>query len=107
MVVRKGFKLATEIGCFSNGEIPVDWEENVMLNHHNDYSLKLTDQVMKLLDWDLDFHIPKMVNTSEMEFCFVPGKGRIDAIFVVCQLHEKYIALTNRSILPLLTNPWI
>ena len=53
--------------------------------------LKLTDQVMKLLGQVLDFNSPKMVNIDEMQFSFVPGRGIIDATFIVRQLQEKYI----------------
>ena len=47
---------------------------------------------MKLLKWVLDFNIREMVNIDEMQFGFVPGRGTTDAIFIVCQLQEKYIA---------------
>ena len=33
-----------------------------------------------------------MVDIDEMQFGFVPGRGTTDAIFIVCQLQEKYIA---------------
>ena len=52
----------------------------------------LTDKVMKLLERLLDFVIHEMVNMDEMQFSFVPGRGTTDAIFIVCQLQEKYIA---------------
>ena len=44
----------------------------------------------------LDFYIYKMVNI-EMQFGVVPGKGTTDAIFVVRQLQENYIA-TNKQL---------
>ena len=53
--------------------------------------LKLTDQVTKLLEWVLDFYIHEMVNIYEMQFGFLPGRGT-DAIFIVHQQQEKYIA---------------
>ena len=38
---------------------------------------------------------------NEMQFAFAPGRGTTDVIFIVCQLHEKYITpLTNGSSLP-------
>ena len=32
-----------------------------------------------------------MVNIDEMQFGFVPGRGLLDAIFIVRQLQEMYI----------------
>ena len=85
--------------------IPSAWEECFILNlykgkgealdHSKYYSLKLTDQVMKLLEWVLNFYICEIVNIDEMQFSFVPGRGITDLIFVVCLLEEKYIA-TNK-----------
>ena len=87
---------------FSSGVIPSDWEESFLLNLYkskgealergNYRGLKLTDQVMKLLERVLDPLIRNMVNIDEMQFGFVPGKGTTDAIFIVRQLQEKYIA---------------
>ena len=37
-----------------------------------------------------------MLNIDEMQFAFEPGKGSTDAIFIVRQLREKYIAATNK-----------
>ena len=38
-----------------------------------------------------------------MPFGFVPGHGTTDAIFIICQLQEKYIAANKPLYLPLLT----
>ena len=51
---------------------------------------------MKLLERVLDFYIREMVNIDEMQFAFVPGRGTTDAIFIVRQLQEKYIAANKR-----------
>ena len=60
------------------------------LNRGKYRGLKVTDQVMELLEWVLDSYIArngKIVNIDEMQFTFVPG-----AIFVFHQIQEKYIA---------------
>ena len=85
---------------FSSGKIPKDWEESHILNLYkgkgealdrgNYRGLKLTDQVMKLLERVLDSSIGKMVNIDDMQFGFVPGRGTTDAISIFRQLQEKY-----------------
>ena len=86
---------------FSSCDIPEDWEKSFILNLHkgkgdafdrgNYRGLKLTDQVMKLLERTLDFYIRKMVDIDEMQFGFVPGGGTTDAIFIVRQMQEKHL----------------
>ena len=82
--------------------IPTDRQESFILNFYkgkgdalergNYRSLKLTDQVMKLLERVLDSFIREMVDIDTMQFGFVPGRGTTDAIFIIRQLQEKYIA---------------
>ena len=38
-----------------------------------------------------------MVDIDAMQFGFVPGRGTTDAIFIIRQLQEKYIA-ANKSL---------
>ena len=68
------------------------------LAHGNYRGLKLTDQVMKLLEWVQDSSIYQMVNINGMQFTFMPGIGTTDAIFIVRQLQEKYIAGANKQL---------
>ena len=87
---------------FCNGVSPTDWQESFILNLNkgkgdaqeqgNYRGLKLTDQVMKLLELVLDSFIPEMMDIDAMQFSFVPGRGTTDAIFIIRQLQEKYIA---------------
>ena len=96
-------KLAEAV--FSSGMIPVDWEESFILNlykakdvaldHGNYRGLKLTDQVIKLLERVLDSSIHQMVNVEVKQLAFLPGRGTTDAIFIVRQLQKKYIAAAN------------
>ena len=106
----KGVELVRKVAeaVFNSGMTPVDWEESFILNLYkgkgealhcgNYHGLKLIDQVMKLLEWVLDSSIHQMVNIVEMQFAFVPGKGTTDAIFIVCELREKYIAAANKQL---------
>ena len=100
----EGIELMRELceEVFSNGVIPKDWEESIILNLYkgkgdalergNYRGLKLTDQVMKLCEGVLEKSIRGMVNINEMQFGFVPGKGTTDAIFIARQMQEKYRA---------------
>ena len=98
----EGVELASQLAeaVFVCGEIPIDWEESFILNlfkgealdRGNYRGLKLTDQVMKLLEHVLDSLIRNMVDINEMQFGFVPGRGTTDAIFIGRQLQEKCIA---------------
>ena len=98
-----GIELLTELTevVFCNGVIPRDWQESFILNlykgkgdaleRRNYRGLKLTDQVMKLLEHVLDSFILEIVDIDTMQFGFVPGCGTTDAIFIIHQLQEKNI----------------
>ena len=58
--------------------------------------LKLTEQVMKVLERIVSGHIRQLVSIDDSQFGFVPGIGTTDAIFVVRQLQEKYLAANKR-----------
>ena len=58
--------------------------------------LKLTEQVMKILEKTVDGLIRQLVSIDDSQFGFVPGRGTTDAIFVVRQLQEKYLAANKR-----------
>ena len=44
----------------------------------------------------MDSLIRQVVSTDDSQFGFVPGRGTTDAIFVVRQLQEKYLAANKR-----------
>ena len=44
----------------------------------------------------MDGLIRQVVSIDDSQFGFVPGRGTTDAIFVVKQLQEKYLAANNR-----------
>ena len=57
---------------------------------------KLTEQVMKILERIVDGLIRQLVSIDNSQFDFVPGRSTTDAIFVVRQLQEKYLAANKR-----------
>ena len=58
--------------------------------------LKLTEQVMKVLERIVDSLIRHVVSIDDSQFGFVQGRGTTDAIFVFRQLQEKYLAANKR-----------
>ena len=51
---------------------------------------------MKILERIVDSLIRQLVSIDNSQFGFVPGRGTTDAIFVVRQLQEKYLAANKR-----------
>ena len=92
--------LAAAIIC--DGKVPSDWEQSFIvclykgkgdaLERGNYRNLKLTEQVMKVLERIVDSLIRQLVSVDDSQFGFVPSRGTTDAIFVVRQLQEKYLA---------------
>ena len=99
----EGVELIRQLGelVFGGEPIPKEWEESIILNLYkgkgdaldrgNYRGLKLTDQVMKLLERVLDSTIRDMVNIDEMQFGFVPGRAITDALFIARQVQENFI----------------
>ena len=96
--------LAAAIIC--DGKVPYDWEQSFIvclykgkgdaLERGNYSGLKMTEQVMKVLERIVDGLIRQLVSTDDSQFGFIPGRGTTDAIFVVRQLQEKYLAANKR-----------
>ena len=51
---------------------------------------------MKVLERIVDCLIRQVVSINDSQFGFVPGRGTINAIFLVRQLEEKYLATNKR-----------
>ena len=97
-----------------DGKVPSDWEQcfivclykgkGVLLERGDYHGLKLTEQVMKVLERIVDGLIRQLVSIYDSQFGFVPGRGTTDAIFVVRQLQEKHLAANKR--LYMLSQTW-
>ena len=89
-----------------DGKVPSDLEQSFIvclykgkedeLERGNYWGLKLTEQVMKVLERIVDGLIRQLVSIDCSQFGFVPGRGTTDAIFVVRQLQAKYLAANKR-----------
>ena len=67
------------------------------LERGNYRCLKLTEQVMKVLERIVNGLIRQVVSIiDDSQFGFVQGRGTTDAIFVLRQLQEKYLAANKR-----------
>ena len=92
--------------CNHDGKVPSDWEQSFIvclykgkgdaLERGNYCGLKLTEQVMKILERIVDSLIRQLVSKDNSQFGFIPGRGTTDTIFVVRQLQEKYLAANKR-----------
>ena len=52
--------------------------------------MKLLEHAMKTVGRVLDRRIRTLVNLNKMPFRFMPGKGTVDAIFIVRRMQEEY-----------------
>ena len=73
--------LGAEFHC-----LPLQGKGGCIGKGKNYRGLKLTEQVMKVLERILDGLIRQLVSIDDSQFGFVPGRGTTDAIFVVRQL---------------------
>jgi hypothetical protein len=84
------------------GKIPEDWRKSWMVNVYKGKGnalecgsyrgIKLLDQVMKVLERVIERRVRDSVEIDNMQFGFSPGRGTTDAIFIVRQVQEKYLA---------------
>src|SRR5664279_1828423 len=84
------------------GRIPDDWSKSCMMNVYKGKGdalecgsyrgIKLLEHVMKILERVIGGRVRRIVKVDDMQFGFMAGKGTTDAIFVVRQLQEKYLA---------------
>ena len=83
--------------------IPTDWEESFIISLYkgkgealergNYRGLKLLDQCLKVVERIVEGFIRERVTIDNMQFGFMPGRGTTDAIFILRQVQEKYLAM--------------
>ena len=54
--------------------------------------IKLTEHVVKVLERVVENRVRGSVDLSDMQFGLRPGRGTMNAIFIVRQMQEKYLA---------------
>ena len=85
-----------------DGKIPEDWSRSWMVNVYDGKGdaltcgsyrgIKLLEHAMKVLERVIEGRVRKIVKIDDMQFGFMAGRSTTDAIFIVHQLQEKYLA---------------
>ena len=65
--------------------------------------VKLLEHEMKFVEKVPERRMWRMVKVDEMQFGFIPGKGTIDAVFILRRLQEEYLDKEKLCICALLT----
>ena len=73
------------VAIIRDGKVPSDWEQSFIvclykgdaLERGNYHGLKLTEQVMKILERTVDGLIRQLVSIDDSQFGFVPGRGNL------------------------------
>ena len=89
----------------SEGCIQTDWQERYVFNLCKgkgdtlikgfNRELELVEQAMKMLEHLVEGLIKQRVEIVEIESGFMSGRSTTDALFIVCQLHEKHLVQTS------------
>ena len=102
-VGKKGIKRLTELcnQVVREGAIPREWQLSTLIPifkgkgdpmECDSYrAVKLLEYGMKVLERVWEERLRQKVKIDDMWFGFVPGKGTVDAIFMVRQLQEKFL----------------
>ncbi|XP_065315529.1 uncharacterized protein LOC135924400 [Gordionus sp. m RMFG-2023] len=119
MVVSEMFKGSDDLGIewlmnlanqyVTEGTITEDWRRCIIIPVYKmkGYPLdcgsyrviKLLEHAMKVFERVLEKRIREQIKIDEMQFSFTSGKGTTDAIFVVRQMQEKYLAKQKKTLL--------
>ena len=70
--------------------VPIFKEKGSVMSCGSYRGVKLLEHAMKTVERVLERRIQTLVNLNEMQFGFIPGKGTVDAIFIVRRMQEEY-----------------
>ena len=86
-----------------DGKVPEDWSRSWMVNVYKGKGdalscgsfrdIKLLEHAMKVLERVIKGRVRKIAKIDSMQFGFMAGWSKTDAIFIVRQLQEKYLDL--------------
>ena len=99
-----GTRWVTDIcnSVVKEGKIPEDWCKSWMVNVYKGKGdalecgsyrgIRLLEHALKILERVVEVRVRRIVKIDDLQFGFMPGKGTTDAIFIVRQLQEKFLA---------------
>ena len=70
--------------------VPIFKREGDVMRCVSYRGVKLLEHAMKIVERVLERRIRTLVNLNKMQFGFMPGKGLVDAIFIVRRMQEEY-----------------
>ena len=100
---KNGVSMMTDLcnQVIREGVMPKDWERSTLIPIYKGKgdpmdcgsyrAVKLLEHGMKVLERVLERRLRSKIKIDDMQFGFMPGKGTVDAIFMVRQLQEKFL----------------
>jgi len=89
-------------GIVKEGCIPEDWKSSMVLPIYKGKGdpmecgsyrgIELLEHAMKVVERIFQHRIQQQIDTDNMQFGFMKGKGTTDAIFIVRLMQEKFRA---------------
>ena len=76
--------------------VPIFKGKGDPLNPNSHRGIKLLEHAFKLYKKILDGHLHKVVDIDKMQYAFMPGRGTVDAVFVLRRLTEKFRAKNKK-----------
>ena len=99
-----GIEVLTDIcnKILNGSRLPCDWTRSILVPLYKGKGdpkecgsyrgIKLLEHGMKVMERILEKRLRDKISIDEMQCGFMPGRGTVDAIFMVRQLEEKYLS---------------
>ena len=75
-----------------SSSVPIFKGKGDPLNTNSCRGIKLLEHAFKLYEKILDGHLRELVDIDNMQYGFMPGRGTVDAVFVLRRPIEKFRA---------------
>ena len=76
--------------------VPIFKGKGDPLNPNSYRGIKLSEHALKLYEKSLDGRLRELVDIDKMQYGFMPGRGTVDAVFVLRRLTEKFRAKNKK-----------